>query len=76
MLKQKKKPPCHCKAYKFPHRVGGGKCQCSTPVSQSERDTHEDESECTCFWKVSPTCPVHMHLRAPEFSSRWLTGWR
>lgn len=21
-------PVCHCGAYRFPHRVGGGKCEC------------------------------------------------
>ena len=53
------KAPCHCAAYPFPHRAGGGKCQ------------HESSYLCSACQQPCDTCwldfrPEH---KDPLFSS-------
>jgi hypothetical protein len=61
-MKQGKPTTCHCGAYKFPHRVGGGKCHRVMPQSKANIDSWTGRSsqwECTCFFKHNPYCPQH-----------------
>lgn len=34
ILEAAQKAPCHCSAYEFPHRVGGGKCVEHYPIAE------------------------------------------
>jgi len=36
-MPQKRKPTCWCKAYPFPHKVGGGKCRHRIPFRKTRR---------------------------------------
>lgn len=60
-----KKPNCHCAAYSFPHRVGGGKCQANcTQVP----DTNRTDFRLT--WKCQDLC-LGCGLPTKEVRSTW-----
>lgn len=37
---------CNCPAYRFPHRHGGGSCNCPEPVTSSEKGNPPACCEC------------------------------